>query len=90
MQPIVNTSTKALSPDCGMVAGVLRDLRIIPSDGEIVRASIEYTCPYCGCSEASTVIPLPLDMLVELQPLVGQACRICRDGERYIVRGEAL
>ena len=25
--------------------------------------------------------------LAELQPLVGKACRICRDGERYIVRG---
>lgn len=76
-------STKTLSPDCGMVAGVLQ---MVSADGEVVRATVGYTCPHCGCPEARVVITLPSRVLPELQLLAGKFCRICRDGESYIVR----
>lgn len=81
------TSTKALSPDCGMVAGVLRAVR--PVEGGSILADFEYTCPHCGCPEARATVALPGILAPELQLFRGQACRICRDGERYIMRGGA-
>jgi hypothetical protein len=86
MQPTVSSSTKALSPDCGMIAGVLRDLQ---EDGEAIKATFGHTCPHCGCPAARTAIMLPVGLLSELQPLVGKACRICRDMDRYLIREES-